>query len=454
MKKTITLACLLIALFPFFTEAQTTIKVFDTVLFFDGYATTVATPTPPTGVIRHRNDLYARKLTSAELALIGNSLSMQVTIKAACDNYDRIGNVNLALVPAGSSTYVPDSVQRIELGRYITPFMNKNATPNTVPYNYNIDNVAALLKETSITSTYDIWIELQLFGVPYAANTEIAGCSGRSDVFYGSLDFITNTPIAAQNNNVLMPLFFQNNFNNYQTGATDTIGKTTKTITFNVANDLTNASLFLITSNHGANTGGEEYNRRNHYVYFDGTLVKTYKPGSISCEPLRMYNTQSNGIYGTSPKTDAAWQSFSNWCPGDTIPIRPISLGAVSAGSHTFKITVPTAVFNGGQGNFPLSLYLQGKKAGGTGVDKLNTGSIAVKIWPNPSHGTFYIETVNGEQIVNVTVLNNIGVAVYNSSYIATNNYSLDLNNLPKGLYFVRVKTNEGSAVQLISLMK
>ena len=31
------------------------------------------------------------------------------------------------------------------------------------------------------------------------------------------------------------------------------------------------------------------------------------------------------------------------------------------AGPHTFKIAVPDAVFTGAQGNFPLSVYLQGK---------------------------------------------------------------------------------------------
>src|SRR4051812_28319816 len=107
-------------------SAQTTIRVFDTVLFYDGYAGVVSNPVTQPGVIRHRNDLYARKLSTAELQSIGTTLSMKVTINAACDNYDRIGNVNMALVPKGATTYKPDSVQRVELGRYITPFMNKN----------------------------------------------------------------------------------------------------------------------------------------------------------------------------------------------------------------------------------------------------------------------------------------------------------------------------------------
>jgi hypothetical protein len=93
-------------------------------------------------------------------------------------------------------------------------------------------------------------------------------------------------------------------------------------------------------------------------------LKLTYKPGRLTCEPFRIYNTQANGIYGLTPRTPSQWQSFSNWCPGDVIDIRRINLGPVTAGSHTFMIRVPTAVFVGAQGNFPLSLYLHGTTSG------------------------------------------------------------------------------------------
>jgi hypothetical protein len=419
--------------------AQSTITIMDSVVFYDGYASVVTTQTPPPGVIRHRNDLFARKLTSAEIAAVGTTLQMKIVIKALCDNYDRIGNVNLALVPAGATTYVPDNVQHIELGRFITPFMNKNVQPDSVPYLFNIDNVAMLLKEPTITNTYDIWIELAVFGVPYAANTQVAGCSGRNDVFLGKLQFITNAAAPVQSDNVLTPLFFNNNFNNYQAGATDTIGKTTKTITFNVANDLTDAALFLITSNHGANSGGEEYNRRFHYAYFDNALKLTYKPGRPTCEPFRQFNTQGNGIYGSSPKTNAQWQSFSNWCPGDVIDIRRINLGPVSAGNHTFLITVPTAIFNGGQGNFPLSLYLQGKTTGMlTSIEDGMIEEQLYSIYPNPTNGQFTV--VLPFDNCEITVTNTLGQQVIKTK-TSQRNSSFQINN--NGLYFVTIKTNK-----------
>lgn len=411
--------------------AQTTIHVFDSVLYFDGYAATVSSPAPPAGVIRHRNDLYARKLTTAELQSIGTSLHMKVTINAACDNYDRIGNVNMALVPKGAATYKPDSVQRIELGRYITPFMNKNIQPTAVPYNYDINNVAFLLKETSITTNYDIWIELELFGVPYAANTQVAGCSGRNDVFYGSLEFTTSGSVAAQSNNMLLPLAFKKDFNNYQAAATDTIGQTTKTINFNVPSSLTDAAFFLITSNHGANSGGEEYNRRNHYAYFDNVLKLTYKPGRTSCEPFRQYNTQGNGIYGSATKTDAQWQSFSNWCPGDVISIRRIDLGPVSAGNHSFRINVPDAVFNGGQGNFPLSLYFQGKTSGSLAAGSISMADYGLKVYPNPADNKIIINPSDQRNIESVGLINMLGAIVYFNAHPDKGRITIDVTQLP-----------------------
>lgn len=431
--RSITLCALLSVLLSFAASAQTTtIKIFDKILFYDGYAKLVSKPLPP-GIIRHRNDLIARKLTEQELQSIGTNLSMKVVVKASCDNYDRIGNVNLAFVPKGDTTYIPDSVDRIELGRYITPFMNKNRQPDTVPYNYSINNVASLLKENSIAKSFDIWVELELFGVPYAAQQQVSGCSGRNDVFFGSLDFIIDGSTQQQNNNYLLPLQFKKDLNNYKTSATDTIGKTTRTISFNVPENLTDAVLYLITSNHGANTDGEEYNRRAHYVYMDGKQVLQYVPGSPSCEPFRKYNTQANGIYGYTPRTDAEWQSFSNWCPGAVIPIRTINLGNLSAAEHKFMITVPDAVFNEQQGYIPVSVYLQAKTSGSQGINENKQGANKIYLYPNPVTDFLTVETES--KIRNVTFYNVIGQRVLESV-----NPKINVSQLSPGVYFIHLQ--------------
>jgi len=444
MNRLLLLTVLAIALIQ--ASAQTTITIMDGVIFHDGYAGPVPDVDPQPGVIKLRNDLFTRKLTTDELASIGTSLQMRVVIGALCDNYDRIGNVNMALVPAGESTYDPALVEHIELGRFITPFMNKNIQPDSVPYLFNVDNVAMLLKDTELTTTYDIWIELAVFGVPYAANEQVAGCSGRNDVFTGKLTFQTNDPAPAQDTNVLLPLFFNTNLNNYQATATDTLGLTTKSITFDVENDLTDGAFFLITSNHGANSGGEEYNRRFHYAYYDGMLRLTYKPGRLTCEPFRQFNTQGNGIYGASPRTPAQWQSFSNWCPGDVIDIRRIDLGPVTAGEHTFMLRVPAAVFAGGEGYFPLSLYFQGKTSGSissVGISDDERADPPFSIYPNPTNGSFTVELQTAK--AEITVTNVLGELVLQTNAInSKTNLQLDRS----GVYIVQLRTEQGTTTR------
>ena len=445
MKKVSLLFCLLVSCICFQkSQAQTySIRVFDTVLFYDGYAQLSAIHKPaPAGVVRLSTSLYTTKLTPTQLNSIGDSLSLKVLVKASCDNYDRIADVHLSLVHKGDTTYNASKVKRIEVARFITPFMDKNKTPDTVPYFFNINNVASILKEKTITDSFDIWCELEIFGVPYAANTQITGCSGRNDVFYGTLDLIINQSAARESNNILIPLGDKKNFNNYQTGATDTIGKTIKTISFTVDTTSYNSSLFLITSNHGSNNGGEEYNRREHYVYFDGKLVMQYKPGYPSCEPYRVFNTQGNGIYGSSPMSNSQWQSFSNWCPGADIPIRTIFLDTVLKGNHTFKITVPAAVFTGGQGNFPLSLYFQGKNSTATnvGIKEFNNNLSNTSLYPNPANDFIIVRTEN--VVKQITVYNIIGQPLLQST-----NKTVDIAALSTGLYYMKIQFDNNQSL-------
>jgi hypothetical protein len=335
--------------------------IFDEVVFYDGYASLVAAPVAA-GVKRLRNDLFTHKLSDVEIAAIQNTLKLRVTVGALCDNYDRIGSLALALVPAGESSYAPDEVERIELGRFVTPFMDRNKQPDEVSYQYEAHNLVSVLRDAALGAAYDLWLELELFGVPYAANTEVAGCSNRNDVFRGTLILDSDSSTPAVVFDTLIPVAYKAPFNNYQAGASDRIGTTKKTMEFVLDADTAQTQLVLITSNHGANSGGEEYSRRNHFVYVDDELRLTYKPGRPSCEPFRKFNTQANGIYGASPRSDSSWQSFSNWCPGDVIDTRIIQLGPMSAGRHQFVIDVPDARFAGGEGNFPLSLYVQSRR--------------------------------------------------------------------------------------------
>ncbi|NHM07477.1 T9SS type A sorting domain-containing protein [Flavobacterium sp. CYK-4] len=420
-----------------------TISIYNNILFYDGYASIVSEPVPD-GFTRLRNDLYTTKLSDEQLGAIGSTLQLNVTISAACDNYDRIGNVNLVLVPKGDLSYDTNTAQKIELGRFITPFMNKNISPTSVPYVFNIDNVAKILKDSAMNLAYDFWVELEVFGVPYAAQTQVAGCSGRIDVFYGTLDFVTNTETAATSDTFLASLNFKKNLNNYEEGATDVIGQTVRTINYTLPQNINNAQYYLITSNHGANAGGEEYNRRFHYIYHDGAQIISYRPGEPTCEPYRIYNTQPNGIYGPTPRTNAQWQSFSNWCPGSVIPIRTLNLGNLTSGDHSFKITVPTARFVDAQGYIPVSVYLQGEN---TNLGQTAFEAYSYDLYPNPSSG---VMNVSASEAIKSFELCDAQGRILKTGNNPSSLLRLDLSDQSSGVYFLKMHFEKGTHIEKV----
>lgn len=419
--------------------AQTTMtNIISDAIYYDGYAATVSNPVPA-GLTRLNNARYTRKLTDAELDSFKAKIAMRVTIAALCDNYDRLGEVFLAMVPKNQSAYTINdpNVKRIEVARYITPFMNKNGTPSEVPYTYDVSNLYSIFHDTTLRSMYDIYMELDVFGVPYAAQTEVSGCANRTDVFSGTLTFFsTDTGATPADSNSLMPLLTYSSLNNYN--STDVTGETVRIVTFNLPSSVTNARFFVISTPHGANSGGEEYVRRQNYSYIDNVQVLTYTPGGISCEPYRVYNTQGNGIYGPTPKTFANWTSWNNWCPGNSVPIREFTLPSLAAGNHTFKHTIPTAVFNQQQGEVRLSVYMQGKSNTALNVKDIRT--VDLNIYPNPT--TDFVNVKSKAEVNSISVFNTEGrklFEIYNENRINLSSYST-------GVYFLHIVLKDGTA--------
>lgn len=337
----------------------------------------------PEGIYRINNSRLTTRLPWSDLDQMGDSIGLEVTIHALCDNYDRIGSVALVLLPKDSLFYsdclnkkpngnsylgrlgdTDPSIRRIEIARYITPFMDMNKGVD-VPYRWNVSFLAPLFHDPVLRDSMNLWLEFHLEGVPYAANTQIKGCQGRNDVFAGTLELVSEgTPTPTAQQTVCMPLVYERYLNSYQTGHSDEEGTTVAHYRVHLDEPLSDAMFLMISSNHGANANGEEYNRRLHYVWVNEWMASVFRPGRPSCEPFRRYNTQSNGIYGRNEMSDAEWQEFSNWCPGDAIDNRIIHLGALAEGDYDFRLLVPDAVFSGGEGYFPFSLSFFGLKDG------------------------------------------------------------------------------------------
>ncbi|KOS06055.1 hypothetical protein AM493_08390 [Flavobacterium akiainvivens] len=448
MKKTL-LALSFAAFFGFGANAQesTSLQVFDNAVFYNMYGGLVENEPVPEGAIRLRNTTVAKPLTDEQIAAFGNTLTLNVTAASLCDNYDRIGNVNLAFVPAGQTTYEFGAVtERIELGRFITPFMVPDGDVE-VPYTWDISHVLNILHHPVLAEQYDFWIEFEIAGYQGGPGQGGAAveyptiCANRQDVYRGSLELVSSGTYEEQLV-VFDALSHKFELKNYTLDGTDVLGQTEKTFTFYLNQPVENAKFYFINSNHGSNSGGEEYVRRWHYVYLDNAQKLSYRPGGLSCVPFFDYNTQSNCIYylcdgtnNTRPDTNSAW-SWNNWCPGDKVPTRVVELGNLEAGEHSFKMRVPAAQFTGAQGYFPLSAYFTGE------VDVLNTETFAAAaftISPNPVNDVATI-TANGQEIKAVSVTNTLGQVVLTG---ATDR--LDLSALQNGIYVVRVDFANGT---------
>jgi len=413
-----------------------TTTIFDEVVFYDGYAETYTEPVPPEGIVRMSNSRYATKLTDEQLDGILDTFSVDVTIGALCDNYDRQGGVFLSLVPKDEDIESEDK-QIMEIGRFITPFMNKNTMPDEVPYHYELNHLAGMFQDEIIRENYDVWIEFFLFGVPYAANTEVSGCNERNDVFSGTI--VLNSSVDADNpaeNYIPKPLWSRLRMN--KTNDSDVPGTAVRLVNFSNEDILTDAHIQLITSAHGANAGGEEYNRRDHYVFFDEEQVLTYKPGGFSCEPFRQYNTMPNCIYlmcgvpGYPPRTD--WSS-SNWCPGAAIPSRIIELGDVPAGEHQFKLTVPTGQFLNDNDEIFLSAFIY--SADHIPLDNEYFQITDYTVYPNPASNMVRIES---EEIVKVVRIFNLA----GQKVLETSGSQINIEHLSAGSYLMELNFENG----------
>jgi hypothetical protein len=89
-----------------------------------------------------------------------------------------------------------------------------------------------------------------------------------------------------------------------------------------------------------------------------------------------------------------------------------------------------------------------------TGIDEMNK-SINISVVPNPNNGSFTLKVEDAIGKVNVTVLDIHGKEVYSSSETNTSvvyQTQINLNNVAKQMYFVKVRTDKGITIQKVSV--
>jgi len=322
-------------------ESIVTVNVLKNVDFYDGYAQKVAHPVAK-GITRVSNAEYLYQLTPAEIQSIGKTLKVKVTIKSGCDNYDRIGHVTLVVMPKGEK-FDLEKGEQFEILRIMTPFMYRTRQPDHIPYEAQIDQIVNTIKQPG----KDIYLLTEVFGTTGAGQKEVIGCDGSLLTFNVCVDLVSDKVKSSSSQKGISLLSYYS-----LDGKDKTAGKNSKQVSFEVTDDTKTTVLYLISSGHGAASGGEEYNWREHILDLDGKEYARIEM-SQNCAPFEMYNTQPNGIYFGDISKERR-----SWCPGGTVPTRIINLGPLAKGKHTLKVSIPDATFEKTDSRYYVSAYL------------------------------------------------------------------------------------------------
>jgi hypothetical protein len=105
-----------------------------------------------------------------------------------------------------------------------------------------------------------------------------------------------------------------------------------------------------------------------------------------------------------------------------------------------------TATFNGEENVFYSHIIPNNP----TGVNELSN-NLSVLISPNPTSGVFSI--ASDVKLYQVEIYNLLGVKVYSKTNFKTTS-EIDISDQPGGVYFLNVKTEEGSRTQKLILQK
>jgi hypothetical protein len=126
------------------------------------------------------------------------------------------------------------------------------------------------------------------------------------------------------------------------------------------------------------------------------------------------------------------------WSPGgQTTQTITVDSTGLSLGMHSFSVQVTK---NGCIGSDAINITLSAC----AGIEELSN-PVHVSILPNPSNGLFRIQTTGLEGNLDLHVYNISGQVLYSVKMETSgiNNHTIDLRGLAKGMYFVRITSQD-----------
>jgi hypothetical protein len=77
----------------------------------------------------------------------------------------------------------------------------------------------------------------------------------------------------------------------------------------------------------------------------------------------------------------------------------------------------------------------------------------AIRIFPNPTSGQFFIENKIDKEALGLEILNAIGQTVFSQNLVASEINAININHLPNAVYWLKIKTLQGSIIKRLVLL-
>jgi hypothetical protein len=221
-------------------------------------------------------------------------------------------------------------------------------------------------------------------------------------------------------------------------------------IQINVDQVTEKAKIRMTMTGHGqGNTdNAAEFAEFTHHVYVNGEETFDQHLWKDDCDENEC-----------SPQSGTYLYSRAGWCPGQDVqpwewdmnglftPGEEVNLGFVLA-DYTNLLNTG---YNGGSHTEPhFRCHTYFIQYSHEEIVDINTHSIGDKNlvgYPNPTSGFYTVKSLNGEEIKSVTVFQMNGQLINSTKFNGENEYKINLNDYPNGIYFIKVQTADNSSV-------
>ena len=188
-------------------------------------------------------------------------------------------------------------------------------------------------------------------------------------------------------------------------------------------------------------------------VCLDDIEITGTSTNTLDVSPLAQNVSPIPGNVNYAVTSNSSWTAASNvsWCTVNAVGDGPGEIIATYAENVTTDSrTADIVITVDGLPSQTVTLTQRGR-----GVSVSEIAGKHIRVFPNPSTGTFRITSeVNTGQPLEISILDLTGSVVLASTVKGEKDNLFDLSSYPPGFYFVKVKSGDNTMVQRLVLTK